>query len=138
MNNIQQQTAILFKCYEIVATVITTSSPGEMKKLTSKLNGFSWKIWEEHSPEIVYTAVYNRCSQNPVMKKYLISAGEKAIVEVSPYDKLWGIGISKEDPDILKKKTVGVRTCKGDTHKGKNTTKTTTYHLVKKPIALKE
>ena len=62
---IQQQKAILFNAADIAKKVMAAKSPGEMKKLTSKLPNFNIKTWEEKVPEIAYTALKNKFSQNP-------------------------------------------------------------------------
>ena len=35
------------------------------------------------------------------LKAYLLSTGNKIIVEASPYDKIWGIGLGKDDTDSI-------------------------------------
>ena len=35
-------------------------------------------------------------SQNPDLKEFLLSTGDAILVEASPYDKIWGIGLDKE------------------------------------------
>ena len=38
--------------------------------------------------------------QNPEIKEYLIGTGDSVLVEVSLYDKVWGIGMNQDDEGI--------------------------------------
>ena len=40
---------------------------------------------------------YLKFSQNPHLRNYLINTGNRILVEASPYDRIWGIGISEKD-----------------------------------------
>ncbi len=54
--------------------------------------------WVEKREEIVYEGNFAKFSQNPKLKKRLLSYGNKRIfVESSPYDKIWGIGLQVKD-----------------------------------------
>ncbi len=39
-------------------------------------------------------------SQNKDLKIFLLSTGNKVLVEASPYDKVWGVGLTKQDENI--------------------------------------
>ena len=39
-------------------------------------------------------------SQNKELKKFLLETGDKILVEASPTDKIWGIGMDQKNPDI--------------------------------------
>ena len=41
-----------------------------------------------------------RCSQEKLLKEFLLSTGDKILVEASPYDKIWGIGMKEDTPGI--------------------------------------
>lgn len=44
-------------------------------------------------------------SQNDDLKTILFSTYPKTLVEASPYDKIWGIGLRKDDPRAWNKST---------------------------------
>lgn len=50
--------------------------------------------------DIVYEGNLLKFSQNPILKKFLMETKDLIIVEASPYDKIWGIGMSEDDSDI--------------------------------------
>lgn len=37
--------------------------------------------------------------QDAGLRDYLLSTGERILVEASPLDRIWGIGMGKNDPD---------------------------------------
>jgi ribA/ribD-fused uncharacterized protein len=112
---IQEQKALLFKANDIAKQVMSASSPGEMKRLTSRIPYFDRKVWEDKVPEICYAALKNKFSQNPKLANILTSTGKKILVEASPYDKLWGIGFAKEEKNLLQKKSSWGKNLQGGT-----------------------
>ena len=42
--------------------------------------------------------------QIPELKEALLRTGDRIIVEASPYDKIWGVGLEENDPRILNEK----------------------------------
>ena len=40
---------------------------------------------------------YAKFSQNAELKEFLLSTVGKVLVEASPYDRIWGIGMSADD-----------------------------------------
>lgn len=73
--------------------------------LESKKIGMSLKIdrekWSEVMFDIMYNICYQKFSSNNDIKKMLLKTGNKILVEGSPYDITWGVGISKHDDSIL-------------------------------------
>ena len=80
--------------------IINSISPGEAKKLGRSVENFDNNIWEEHRFEIVIRANLLKFNQNSSLKRFLISTGERILVEASPVDKIWGIGMAEDNPDI--------------------------------------
>ncbi len=39
-------------------------------------------------------------SQHPELKGFLLNTGKRILVEASPVDKIWGIGLAKDDDRI--------------------------------------
>lgn len=38
--------------------------------------------------------------EDPELKEILLATGDRIIVEASPYDRIWGVGLSEEDDDL--------------------------------------
>ena len=56
--------------------------------------------WEKVKVKTMYTGAYHKFTQNPEFKDYLLSTGEKTIVEASKFDTEWGVGIDVNDPAV--------------------------------------
>lgn len=53
---------------------------------------------------IVFQLLVEKFKQNSDLKSILLNTGDKCIVECSPYDKIWGIGMGVDQyPEILDK-----------------------------------
>ena len=78
--------------------IYKTSNPKIIKQLGRKVKNFNQEIWDRNKEDIVYKINLAKFSQNPELRDFLLSTGDKLIVEASPYDKIWGIGLSADDP----------------------------------------
>lgn len=90
--------AMVFKDYEIAKKILSTNIPREAKKLGREVRGFDDRIWRELSFDIVVEGNLNKFSQNHRLKDFLLSTKDKVLVEASPKDKKWGIGLSTNNP----------------------------------------
>lgn len=90
--------AALFLDHEIEKKIIATQDPKECKKLGRKVKNFEEGKWNEKKYQIVKQANALKFYQNNNLKEFLISTNSKVIVEASPYDRVWGIGLSQDDP----------------------------------------
>lgn len=88
--------ALYFDDEESAEEILKTSSPSEAKKLGRKVKGFDTDEWNKVSYNIMYEVCLEKFKQNKDLKKYLIDTNEKILVEASPYDKIWGIGLNEE------------------------------------------
>jgi len=68
--------------------------PVKAKKLGNAVKGLDEGIWEARRVEIMTIANRAKFSQNPELLDYLLATGTKKLVEASPNDKIWGIGMS--------------------------------------------
>ncbi|WP_372370442.1 NADAR family protein [Candidatus Uabimicrobium sp. HlEnr_7] len=92
------QKAILFKDDEHYKKIVSCNTPGEAKKLGRLVRSFDEEIWKKHRFSIVVEGCQAKFSQNEDFKRCLLQTGAKILVEASPYDRIWGIGMSaKED-----------------------------------------
>lgn len=95
--------ALLFNDNNAYKEIMATKSPKEQKAIGRKVKGFDKDKWDAVCREIVYEANYAKFTQNAVMKSELLRTGDREIVEASPEDKIWGIGMHESHPDILDK-----------------------------------
>ncbi len=55
--------------------------------------------WKAVAREWVYVGVLEKFRQNPSLAEQLLATGDDIVVEASPYDTIWGIGLSANHPD---------------------------------------
>jgi len=89
--------ARLFKDAEALANILASKDPKVQKAWGRKVKNFNEAIWNEVKVEIVSQGNLAKFSQNSYLLKALLATGNKILVEASPYDKIWGIGIGKND-----------------------------------------
>ncbi|MDE6797543.1 MAG: NADAR family protein [Ruminococcus sp.] len=87
------QKAILFGDTEVNKEIMSAKHPKQFKALGRKIRNFNEKIWNEHKTDIVIKGNYAKFSHNPELKEFLLKTGKRIIVEASPHDKIWGIGM---------------------------------------------
>lgn len=93
--------ARLFEDEEALAAIMETDCPREQKRLGRLIQGFDEDTWNEVALDVVTKGNFAKFSQNPQMKKWLLETQDKILVEASPYDKIWGVGLREDDPRIL-------------------------------------
>ena len=91
--------ARLFKDDEILPQIINATHPGEAKKLGRQVKDFKQEIWLEHRFPIVVQGNLSKFTQNPDLKTFLLNTGDRILVEASPRDRIWGIGMAQSNPN---------------------------------------
>ncbi len=93
--------ALLFGDNEVYEKIMGESHPNKYKKLGRQIRGFDENVWKQHRTEIVTAGNVAKFSCNEPLKSFLLETAktERVLVEASPYDKIWGIGMSKDSPD---------------------------------------
>lgn len=95
--------AIFFEDEETANQILKTSSPKEQKALGRKVKNFNQEKWDKFKYKLVLRINYLKFMQNPELKELLLLTDNKEIVEASPYDTIWGVGLAESDPLILDK-----------------------------------
>lgn len=92
--------ARLFKDEATLAKILKSNSPAEAKKLGRQVKNFNETSWKQHRYEIVKSGNRYKFTQNEALKAYLLTTSNRIIVEASPYDKIWGIGMKNGNTGI--------------------------------------
>jgi ribA/ribD-fused uncharacterized protein len=95
------QRALRFDDMAVYQQIMASYSPMEQKKLGRKVAGFDAETWNATRYGIVVEGNKAKFIQNPPLGEYLLSTRDKILVEASPKDTIWGIGLSKEDEDAI-------------------------------------
>jgi ribA/ribD-fused uncharacterized protein len=88
--------ARLFHDHAMRLQIIQSGTPKEAKALGRQVKGFVSNVWDETCYQIVVIGNEHKFSQNPVLKDFLLSTGDKIIVEASPVDAIWGNGLPQD------------------------------------------
>lgn len=92
--------ARLFKDEDSLWKIMHSVRPKDQKNFGRLVKGFDEDLWNIYAQCIVYKGNLEKFGQNHKIKDMLLSTGDKILVEASPYDKIWGVGIGMKDPDI--------------------------------------
>lgn len=90
--------ARLFADDEALGEILTAATPGEAKALGRRVRNFDNATWEAHRNDIVDRASVAKFGSNDELRSYLVGTGYRVLVEASPRDRIWGIGMGKNDP----------------------------------------
>ncbi|WP_442590742.1 NADAR family protein [Pedobacter sp. AW31-3R] len=91
--------ALLFGDLEIFGKIVISDKPGEVKDLGRRISGFDDEIWTAERYEIVKAGNLHKFKQHPELSEYLLGTGNKILVEASPVDRIWGIGLAQDHAD---------------------------------------
>lgn len=92
--------AKLFGDNETFEKIIRVDKPGEAKELGRQVRNFDQLTWDKQKYEIVRAGNIHKFSQNQKLKNYLINTGDRVLVEASPVDTIWGIGLTRDAKNI--------------------------------------
>jgi len=85
--------------------IMSIKDPRIQKQYGREVKGFDVESWNNICRLFVYEANYAKFSQNSDLFDELILTGNKEIVEASPEDKIWGIGLHESDERAWNKET---------------------------------
>ncbi len=94
--------ALFFEDKESSLKILSATTPRDAKKLGRQVKNFNQKLWDEVKFSAMLTSLRYKFLVCPEFRQELMSTGNKTLVEASPYDKIWGIGMKEDNPNILK------------------------------------
>ena len=102
---IMNSKAVLFKDKASEKKIMGTSNPNMQRSLGRKVKNFDDKVWDVNKEQILYDGLHDKFSQDDDLKKKLLATGNETLVEASPFDRIYGIGLRENDLRALNKKT---------------------------------
>jgi ribA/ribD-fused uncharacterized protein len=94
------QKALLFGDEEVAIAILNEPNPREQKALGRKIRNFDDQIWKQNCMRIVNEANFAKFTQNPELKAAVLSTRDRILVEASPKDFIWGIGMHYDDEGV--------------------------------------
>ena len=81
------------------AEIRNCSHPAEAKALGREISNWDQELWDSKKQQIVFQGNFLKFSQDPAALKCLMATGNKILVEASPVDNIWGIGLDIRSPN---------------------------------------
>lgn len=92
--------ALLFNDNKIAEQILKCATPKEAKALGRKVSNFDNDTWINHRMSIVVEGNCLKFNQNEDLKTFLLNTKQSVLVEASPFDEIWGVGLSKDSAKI--------------------------------------
>lgn len=89
--------ARLFGDEKTLQSILLCRTPKEAKALGRKVSNFDNALWQKASFDIVVKGNTAKFAQREDLRQWLLSTHPKVLVEASPTDRIWGIGIAQSD-----------------------------------------
>jgi ribA/ribD-fused uncharacterized protein len=90
--------AVLFDDQETAARVLAAEDPRQAKDLGRQVRNFDQATWAAERYGIVVDGNTRKFSAHEPMRSFLVGTGDRVLVEASPLDRVWGIGLREDDP----------------------------------------
>ncbi|MBB6464108.1 NADAR family protein [Flammeovirga kamogawensis] len=88
--------ARLFGDEIVYQQIINCQKPGEAKDLGRQVKNFDEEVWKKYRYEIVKIGNIYKFTEHKKMGEYLLNTQSRVLVEASPVDIIWGIGLTKD------------------------------------------
>ncbi|WP_041841870.1 NADAR family protein [Actinoplanes friuliensis] len=92
--------ALLFGDEESAGRIVAASHPRQAKMLGRRVRGFDEQTLVDHRWSIVVDASVAKFGQRPELRDFLLGTSKRILVEASPTDRIWGIGLSATDDRV--------------------------------------
>jgi ribA/ribD-fused uncharacterized protein len=89
--------AWLFGDGESADRILAAGHPGEAKKLGRTVRGFDEPTWDAHRFGIVVRGNVAKFGAHDDLTEFLLGTSGRVLVEASPLDRVWGIGLAASD-----------------------------------------
>jgi len=97
--------AELFKDEDALSKILSTTKPGTAKALGREVRDFDKNAWDANAYKFVVEGNIHKFSQHETLKSFLLKTGNKIIVEASPRDFIWGIGLGQDRKEAMSPNT---------------------------------
>jgi len=74
--------------------LLDTKNPAEMKRIGGHVKNYDDIIWNKERYDIMKTGLNAKFTQNDILKTKLLNTQDYILVEASPFDRIWGIGMT--------------------------------------------
>lgn len=93
--------AMFFGDRETAAAILKETDARTIKYLGRAVKGYHEEAWESVRMAVMVRGCWLKFSQSAAARAEILATGDRILVEASPYDKVWGIGLTEDDPRAL-------------------------------------
>ncbi|MFC9301253.1 NADAR family protein [Streptomyces albidoflavus] len=79
---------------------LDAATPAEAKIAGRLVQGFDEAVWNEARFALVTEGSTHKFASDPALRAFLVGTGERVLVEASPLDRIWGVGLARDDERI--------------------------------------
>ncbi len=90
--------ARLFGDVDALERIMAASSPRYIKAFGRAVRGYDEATWVANRERIVFEGCLAKFEQNPKLSEALTFTRARTLIEASPVDAIWGIGLAEADP----------------------------------------
>ncbi|MEU5100010.1 NADAR family protein [Streptomyces sp. NPDC020996] len=77
--------------------VLAADHPAQAQKVGRLVRGFDEAVWERERFGIVVEGSVHKFAAHADLREFLLNTGDRVLVEASPMDRVWGIGLAATD-----------------------------------------
>lgn len=99
------QKALMFGDFITRNTILSAVDPSDQKRYGRQVANFDQNAWDTEARKIVFEGNHAKFTQNEDLKQLLLATEGTTLVEASPKDRIWGIGLAKDDPRVQSRDT---------------------------------
>jgi ribA/ribD-fused uncharacterized protein len=96
------QKALLMGDAVTAEAIMQEHNPHNIKKLGQQVKPWDEDKWKANRTRIMYEGCLAKFASDDELKAKLFSTENTILVEASPFDKIWGIGMKAENPKAKK------------------------------------
>ncbi|MFO0597944.1 MAG: NADAR family protein [Myxococcaceae bacterium] len=94
--------ARLFGDREALARILAESDPAKVKQLGREVRGYDDAKWGAARFDAVTRGSVAKFASSAALRAFLLATGDAVLVEAAPRDRIWGIGLGRENPNVSK------------------------------------
>jgi ribA/ribD-fused uncharacterized protein len=93
--------AMLFGDLSTAELIMAEPNPRKQKALGRQVAGYVDAVWQVQAEDLMFPGLLAKFSQDEDRKAALLATADTLLVEASPDDVVWGIGLEESDPRCL-------------------------------------
>lgn len=91
--------ARVFGDEETLNLILQATAPDVIKQLGRQVRNFDAAVWDKAALRAVFRANLHKFGQDKSLRQFLLATGKTVLVEASPYDTIWGIGLNRQEAE---------------------------------------